>query len=102
MTFPKHARPAAPPLARSAERRHLSELAAALTPYGVWARVIEDGAPFLRVSNPTSSCATEDVSCERRDQHYAFVTTFCLQLGTSDDVPRAARRTAWLVGAADR
>ncbi|MFC7327579.1 hypothetical protein [Marinactinospora rubrisoli] len=101
MAFPKHARPTTPPLAHSAERRHLSELAAALTPYGVWARVIEDGVPFLRVSNPTSSCATEDVTCERREHDYAFFTTFRVQLGTSETIALTAYRTAWLIGAAD-
>ncbi|GLU49708.1 hypothetical protein [Nocardiopsis ansamitocini] len=101
MVYPRHPRTAAalPALTRSTERTYLAKLASELAPYGVWARVVEDGVPFLRVSNPKSEYAIEDVSCERRSYDYAFLTTFGVCLGSSDSLPLAARRTAWLVGA---
>lgn len=101
MARPRHAQglPPRTPVPRSAERRHLSELAAALASYGVWARIIEEEAPYLRVSNPDSEYAVEDVSCERRDHHYAFLASFGVKLGGSDSISMAARQTAWLVGA---
>lgn len=103
MVQPRHTRglPPMDPVPRSAERRYLSELAAALASYGVWARIIEDGTPFLRVSNPDSEYAVEDVICERREHHYAFLASFGVKLGGSDSISMAARQTAWLVGATE-
>ncbi|GAB3208696.1 hypothetical protein GCM10027294_20210 [Marinactinospora endophytica] len=85
-----------------AERHQLAELASALSGYGVWARVIESGVPFLRVSNPRSFYAVEDVVCERHADSFTFRTSFGVVLGDSRELPRAAVRTAWLVGAIDR
>lgn len=96
----RHARPAdSPKVAGSAERRHLAALAGALSSYRVWARVIEDEAPFLRVSNPASVYATEDIRCERRAHNHVFLASFGVGLGTTDDIPGAAARVARLVGA---
>ncbi|MBV2362127.1 hypothetical protein ACFPZ0_18875 [Streptomonospora nanhaiensis] len=92
-------RPAPPTLPRSAERGHLSRLATALTRYGVWARVIDDAAPYLRVSNPESDYAVEDVLCERRAHDHAFLASFGVYLGSSDSLDLTARKVAWLVGA---
>lgn len=101
MTTPKHARPDREPArARSTERGHLAELAAALSPYGVWARVLEDGSPRLRVSNPNSRYAVEDIDCERHAYRHVFTASFGVRLGTSDDLGATAHRVAWLVGLA--
>lgn len=81
------------------ERKHLAALAGALSSYGVWARVIADGSPFLRVSNPESRYATEDVHCAAGDYNHVFRASFGVDLGTTDDIPAAARRIARLVGA---
>ncbi|TDQ51988.1 hypothetical protein [Actinorugispora endophytica] len=100
MVYPEHTRPTSPSvvLTRSNERQHLARLASALAPYGIWARVIEDGVPFLRASNPASEFATEDIACERSAYGYAFVTSFGLRVGGSDHPPRSARRIALLLG----
>ncbi|MFC4562084.1 hypothetical protein ACFO4E_09475 [Nocardiopsis mangrovi] len=86
----------------TAERRELSRLATALTEYGVWTRIIDDGVPFLRVSNPESDYAIEDVSCERRSHDHAFLASFGVYLGSSDSIALTAKKVAWLVGATDR
>ncbi|GAA3759535.1 hypothetical protein HDA32_004714 [Spinactinospora alkalitolerans] len=101
MVYPKHARPLshAPAVAPLTAHRHLCELAAALTPYGVWARVVEDGVPFLRVSNPKSDYAVEEIRCEGRSHEHAFVTSFGLYVGGSGSPEPAARRIALLLGA---
>ncbi|MDS1272215.1 hypothetical protein RIF23_18150 [Lipingzhangella sp. LS1_29] len=99
MTVPKHARPAhTPARAGSTERRHLTELAAALAPYGVWSRVLADGTVLLRVSNPASQYAVEDIACARQPYQTEFHTTFGVRIGDTDDVPAAAHNVAWLVG----
>ncbi|MEY9215382.1 hypothetical protein NI17_015170 [Thermobifida halotolerans] len=85
-------------LARSSQRRHLARLAEALAPHGIWARVFEDGRPFLRVSNPESEFAVEDVTCERRENGHVFVTSFGMYLGDCDDLDRSVERTARLLG----
>ncbi|PRY01555.1 hypothetical protein [Allonocardiopsis opalescens] len=101
MTVPRHARPAPfpPGQVTSTARRHLADLATAMTPYGLWARVIDDAQPFLRVSNPASKYAEEDVVCVRRSHGYSFATTFDLDLGPTHDIDSAAWRLAWLLGA---
>ncbi|GAB3448300.1 hypothetical protein GCM10027570_21700 [Streptomonospora sediminis] len=89
--------PTAP--ADTAGRTHLARLAAEVTQHGVWARVIDDATPYLRVSNPDSEYAVEDVFCEPRGREHAFVASFGVYLGNSGGIEPAARRIAWLVGA---
>jgi hypothetical protein len=86
----------------SDEHRELSRLADALTDYGVWARIIDDDPPVLRVSNPQSDYAVEDVSCERRAHDHAFLASFGVYLGSSGSLALTARKVAWLVGAVER
>ncbi|MDA8371299.1 MAG: hypothetical protein M0026_15735 [Nocardiopsaceae bacterium] len=104
MTDPRPAHSRTPPatVPHSVERRQLSELASALTRYGVWARIIDDGPPFLRVSNPESEYAVEDVVCERRSHVHAFLASFGIYLGSSDSIDLTAKKVAWLVGATGR
>ncbi|WP_344102242.1 hypothetical protein [Nocardiopsis rhodophaea] len=104
MAQSKYSRPCPAPTAvpRSTERLHLSRLAAALTGYGVWARIIEDSAPFLRVSNPDSHCAIEDVACERRTRDHVFIASSGVYMGNSDSITLTAKKIAWLVGTIDR
>nr|WP_184638928.1 hypothetical protein [Streptomonospora salina] len=83
----------------SSGRAQLSQLATAVTRYGVWARVIDDAAPYLRVSNPGSESAVEDVFCESRTRDHAFIASFGVHLGSSDSIDLTARNVAWLVGA---
>ncbi|MBB6170169.1 hypothetical protein HNR23_000229 [Nocardiopsis mwathae] len=100
----KHSRPCPAPTAvpRSTERIHLTRLAAELTGYGVWARIIEDTTPYLRVSHPDSARAIEDVACERRRHDHAFIASCGIYLGTSDSIKLTAKKVAWLVGTIDR
>lgn len=88
-----------PSVTRSAERSHLAKLAAGLSRYDVWARIVDDGPPFLRVSNPASESAVEDVLCERRAHDYAFLASFGVHLGSSESIDLTAKKIAWLVGA---
>ncbi|MUL39986.1 hypothetical protein FZ103_02135 [Streptomonospora sp. PA3] len=89
-------------MTHSAGRAQLSELATAVTRYGVWARVIDDAAPpYLRVSNPESAYAVEDVFCEPRTHDHAFIASFGVHLGSSHSLELTARKVAWLVGATD-
>ncbi|WP_017538470.1 MULTISPECIES: hypothetical protein [Nocardiopsis] len=92
----------APPPAETAESEQLSRLAEALAKYGVGTRVIRREPPVLRVSNPDSEYAVEDVGCERREHGHAFLASFGVHLGTSESIPLTARKVAWLVGATDR
>lgn len=85
-------------LTQSLQRRRLARLAEALAPHGIWARVIDDGLPFLRVSNPQSEFAVEDITCERREHGYVFVTSFGMYLGDCDDLDQSVERTARLLG----
>lgn len=85
-------------LTQSLQRRRLARLAEAVAPHGIWARVIEDGTPFLRVSNPRSEFAVEDVFCERREDGHVFVTSFGMYLGDCDDLAQSVERTARLLG----
>ncbi|WP_236543574.1 hypothetical protein [Spiractinospora alimapuensis] len=84
--------------ANTPERRHLASLAGALTSHQVWARVIEEDTPVLRVSNPDSIYATEDVLCERNGSGHAFRASFGVDLGTTEDIPATADRIARLLG----
>jgi hypothetical protein len=84
----------------SKERKCLAALAGALSGYAVWARVVEDGPPFLRVSNPESVYAIEDIHCAPGRHRHIYRTSFGVDLGTSDDVTTAASRVAKLMGAA--
>jgi hypothetical protein len=83
----------------SKERKCLAALAGALSGYAVWARVVEDGPPFLRVSNPESIYAIEDIHCVAEQHRHTYRTSFGVDLGTSDDVTTSAARVARLVGA---
>ncbi|GAA1757309.1 MULTISPECIES: hypothetical protein [Streptomonospora] len=94
-----NSRPAPAPPRNSAGRAELSRLATAVTRYGVWARVIDDGSPYLRVSNPESEAAVEDVFCEARAHDHAFIASFGVYLGNSDSIDLTAGKVAWLVGA---
>ncbi|MFD0776804.1 hypothetical protein ACFQZ2_22960 [Streptomonospora algeriensis] len=94
-----NSRPSPAPLPLSSGRAQLSRLATAVTRYGVWARVIDDGAPYLRVSNPESESAVEDVFCEARAHDHAFIASFGVHLGSSDSLDLTAHKVAWLVGA---
>lgn len=82
----------------SPERRHLASLAGALSSHQVWARVIEEDTPILRVSNPDSIYATEDVLCEKDGTTHAFRASFGVDLGTTEDIPATADRIARLLG----
>lgn len=85
----------------SEEHEHLGELAAELSRYDVRADVVEDQPPYLRVSNPSSACATEDVAIERREHDYAFIASFGVHLGSSGSLGVTAHKVAWLVGATE-
>lgn len=102
MTSAKHSRPRREPAWKgSTERLHLAALAAALAPYEVWARVLDDHAPMLRVSNPESWYAIEDITCVGQQHSYVFCTSFGVHIGNTGDLAGSARRIAWLVGMAD-
>lgn len=92
--------PRAAILTQSLQRKRLARLAEAVAPHGIWARVIDDGRPFLRVSNPQSEFAVEDITCERREHGYVFVTSFGMYLGDCDDLSLrpSVERTARLLG----
>lgn len=103
MVHPTHpTRPVTPAaiLTQSLQRKRLARLAEAVSSHGIWARVIDDGRPFLRVSNPQSEFAVEDITCERRGQGYVFVTSFGMYLGDCDDhsLRPSVERTARLLG----
>lgn len=103
VSTPQHARPAASPtVSRSVARDHLSRLAGELAQYGVWARVFEDEGPYLRVSDPESVYATEDIHCERQAHRHVYRAGFGVDLGSTDRLADAARQVAWLVGRATR
>lgn len=82
----------------SPERRHLASLAGALTSHQIWARVIEEDTPFLRVSNPDSIYATEDIHCAKDGNTHSFRASFGVDFGTTADVPETASRIARLLG----
>lgn len=82
-------------------RRHLARLAEEVALYGLWARVFARGSPFLRVSNPRSVYATEDVHCAWEEERCFFRTSFGVDLGEPGDAPAAAHRIARLLGRAD-
>lgn len=84
------------------ERRQLGLLAEALMKYGVTTEVVGaagEEAPVLRVGNPESEYAVEDIGCERREHGHAFLASFGVHLGSSESIPMAAKKVAWLVGA---
>lgn len=80
---------------------HLGKLAGELSRYEVRAEVVEDPGLCLRVSNPASHHAIEDVICERREHDYAFLASFGVHLGNSGSVSLTAHKVAWLVGATE-
>jgi hypothetical protein len=85
--------------ASSEEHGHLGKLAGELSRYDVRADVVDDHGPCLRVSNPASTYAVEDVICERREYDYAFIASFGVYLGSSGSLGVTAHKVAWLVGA---
>ncbi|WP_159940650.1 MULTISPECIES: hypothetical protein [unclassified Nocardiopsis] len=85
----------------SEEHEHLGKLADELSRYDVRADVVEGESPCLRVSNPSSACAVEDVICERREHDYAFIASFGVHLGGSGSLGVTAHKVAWLVGAVE-
>ncbi|WP_017571984.1 hypothetical protein [Nocardiopsis halotolerans] len=85
----------------SEEHEHLGNLAAELSRYDVRAEVVDERSPRLRVSNPSSACAAEDVICERREHDYAFIASFGVYLGSSGSLGVTAHKVAWLVGATE-
>ncbi|MGQ4272045.1 hypothetical protein [Nocardiopsis changdeensis] len=85
--------------APSEEHRHLDKLADELSRYDVRADVVDEHGPCLRVSNPASTYAVEDVICERREHDYAFIASFGVYLGSSGSLGVTAHKIAWLVGA---
>ncbi|WP_028648475.1 hypothetical protein [Nocardiopsis sp. CNT312] len=85
----------------SEERAHLEKLADELSRYDVTADVADEPSPRLRVANPRSVHAVEDVLCERREQGHAFIASFGVYLGGSASPGVAAHKVAWLVGATE-
>ncbi|GAA0989492.1 MULTISPECIES: hypothetical protein [Nocardiopsis] len=85
----------------SEEHGHLGKLAGELSRYSVRADVVDGRSPYLRVSNPASTCAVEDVICERREFDYAFLASFGVHLGSSGSLGVTAHKVAWLVGATE-
>ncbi len=83
----------------SEEREHLGKLAGELTRYEVQAEVMDEPDLCLRVRNPVSVYAVEDVICERREHDFAFIASFGVHLGNSGSVSLTAHKVAWLVGA---
>ncbi|MGW5878808.1 hypothetical protein ACWFMI_19900 [Nocardiopsis terrae] len=83
----------------SEEHEHLGKLAGELSRYEVRAEVVDEPALCLRVRNPSSAHAVEDVICERREHDFAFIASFGVHLGNSGSVPLTAHKVAWLVGA---
>lgn len=100
MVYPEHIHPASPSmvLTRSSERQQLARLASVLASYGIWARVIEDGFPFLRASNPRSEFASEDITCQRGPDGHTFSTSFGMRVGSGDQITSSAQRIAQLLG----
>lgn len=88
-----------PTPAPSEEREHLGKLAGELSRYEVRAEVVEESGLCLRVGNPASVHAVEDVICERREHDYAFIASFGVHLGNSGSLSLTAHKIAWLVGA---
>ncbi|CAL9545135.1 hypothetical protein SUDANB121_04338 [Nocardiopsis dassonvillei] len=87
--------------ADSEEHGHLGKLADELSRYDVRADVVDDHGPCLRVRNPASTYAVEDVICERREHDYAFIASFGVYLGSSGCLGVTAHKVAWLVGATE-
>ncbi|MBB6118727.1 hypothetical protein [Nocardiopsis algeriensis] len=85
----------------SEEHGHLGLLASELSRYDVRADLVEDEGPCLRVRNPASACAVEEVVCERREHDYAFLASFGVHLGSSVSLGVTAHKVAWLVGATE-
>ncbi|WP_017596785.1 hypothetical protein [Nocardiopsis lucentensis] len=83
------------------EREHLEKLAAELSRYDVTTDVADDPSPRLRVGNPASAHAVEDVVCERREHGHAFLASFGVYLGSSGSLGVTAHKVAWLVGATE-
>jgi len=90
-----------PTQAPSEEHGHLGKLAGELSRYDVRADVVDGHSPYLRVSNPASTYAVEDVVCERREHDYAFLASFGVHLGSSGSLGVTAHKVAWLVGATE-
>lgn len=101
MTQSRQAKNEQPTRVPSEGSEHLGKLAAELSRYDVRTDVVEEAPPYLRVSNPTSSYAVEDVLCERREYDYAFIASFGVYLGSSGSLGVTAHKVAWLVGATD-
>lgn len=87
--------------AASEESEHLGELATELSNYEVRVDVVDEHSPYLRVRNPASTYAVEDVVCERREHDYAFIASFGVYLGSSGSLGVTANKVAWLVGATE-
>ncbi|NYH51676.1 hypothetical protein HNR06_001265 [Nocardiopsis arvandica] len=83
----------------SEEHEHLDKLAAELSRYDLRSDMVDGQSPYLRVRNPSSTCAVEDVICERREHDYAFIASFGVYLGSSGSLGVTAHKVAWLVGA---
>ncbi|MBR8741286.1 hypothetical protein [Nocardiopsis sp. MG754419] len=86
----------------SEEQGHLGKLAGELSRYDVRAEVVEEPGLCLRVRNPDSVHAVEDVICERREHDYAFIASFGVHLGNSGSLSLTAHKVAWLVGATEQ
>ncbi|RNL81669.1 hypothetical protein [Halostreptopolyspora alba] len=100
MVEPKHTQRGqeSPTMSRTTDHP-LAALATALEPYGLRYRFVEDEVPYLRVGNPESRYAVEDIHCEIRERGFEFLSSYDVPMGTSDDIEDAAGRIAWLVGA---
>ncbi|WP_304451653.1 hypothetical protein [Nocardiopsis sp. YSL2] len=85
----------------SEERGHLTKLAGELARYEVSTDLVDGDAPYLRVTNPESAHAVEDVLCERRELDHAFIASFGVYLGSSGSLGVTAHKVAWLVGATE-
>ncbi|RKS05317.1 hypothetical protein DFP74_0911 [Nocardiopsis sp. Huas11] len=101
MAQSRQARDDQPTRVPSEEREHLAKLADELTRYEVRTDVVDGEAPYLRVTNPESAQAVEDVVCERRELDHAFIASFGVYLGSSGSLGVTAHKVAWLVGATE-
>lgn len=99
MAQPRQADEQQPTRVPSEEREHLGKLASELSSYEVQAEVVDEPALCLRVRNPASAYAVEDVICERREHDFAFIASFGVHLGNSGGLSLTAHKIAWLVGA---
>ena len=85
----------------SEDCEHHTKLAGELTRYEVSTDLVDGDAPYLRVTNPGSVHAVEDVLCERRELDHAFIASFGVYLGSSGSLGVTAHKVAWLVGATE-